>query len=79
MSNALRRNKKPAFYTKQEMRIIGRNDFEKRNADKVISKSYKDFVVIGYIILHDRTIRERKIKNVARKDFYNNRCQFKQN
>lgn len=54
MSNALRRNKKPTFYTKQEMRIIGRNDFEKRNADKVISKSYKDFVVIGYIILHDK-------------------------
>ena len=54
MSNALRRNKKPKFYTKQEMRIIGQNDFEKRNADKVISKSYKDFVVIGYIILHDK-------------------------
>lgn len=54
MSNALRRKKKPAFYTKQEMRIIGRNDFEKRNADKVIAKSYKDFVVIGYIILHDK-------------------------
>lgn len=54
MSNALRRNKKPTFYTKQEMRIIGQNDFEKRNADKVISKSYKDFVVIGYIILHDK-------------------------
>lgn len=54
MSNALRRKKKPAFYTKQEMRIIGQNDFEKRNADKVISKSYKDFVVIGYIILHDK-------------------------
>lgn len=50
MSNALRRKKKPTFYTKQELRIIGRNDFEKRNADKVISKSYKDFVVIGYII-----------------------------
>lgn len=54
MSNALRRNKKPTFYTKQEMRIIGRNDFEKRNADKVIAKSYKDFVVIWYIILHDK-------------------------
>lgn len=54
MSNALKRKKKPTFYTKQEMRIIGRNDFEKRNADKVISKSYKDFVVIGYIILHDK-------------------------
>lgn len=54
MSNALKRKKKPTFYTKQEMRIIGRNDFEKRNADKVISKSYKDFVVIGYIVLHDK-------------------------
>ena len=53
MSNALRRKKKPTFYTKQEMRIIGQNDFEKRNADKVISKSYKEFVAIGYIILHD--------------------------
>lgn len=42
MSNALRRKKKPTFYTKQEMRIIGQNDFEKRNTDKVISKSYKD-------------------------------------
>lgn len=54
MSNALKRKKKPAFYTKQEMRIIGQNDFEKRNADRVIAKSYKDFVVIGYIILHDK-------------------------
>lgn len=54
MSNALRRKKKPTFYTKQEMRIIGQNDFEKRNADKVISKSYKEFVAIGYIILHDK-------------------------
>lgn len=54
MSNALKRKKKPTFYTKQEMRIIGQNDFEKRNSDKVISKSYKDFVVIGYIILHDK-------------------------
>ena len=30
MSNALKRKKKPTFYTKQEMRIIGRNDFEKK-------------------------------------------------
>lgn len=54
MSNALRRKKKPTFYTKQEIRTIRKNDFEKRNSDKVISKSYKDFVVIGYIILHDK-------------------------
>ena len=55
MSNALKRkSKKNTFFTKQDTKIIGRNDFEKRNADKVITKSYKDFVVIGYIILHDK-------------------------
>lgn len=53
MSNALKRKKKPMFYTKQEMKTIGRNDFEKRNADKVVTKSYKDFVAIGYIVLRD--------------------------
>ena len=36
MSNALKRKKKPTFYTKQELRIIRRNDFEMCNADKVI-------------------------------------------
>ena len=55
MSNALKRkSKKNTFFTKQDTKIIGRNDFEKRNADKVITKSYKDFVVIGYIVLHDK-------------------------
>lgn len=54
MSNALKRKKKPEFYTKQDTKIIGRNDFEKRNADRVVAKSYKEFVVIGYIILHDK-------------------------
>ena len=53
MSNALKRKKKSMFYTKQEMKTIGRNDFEKRNADKVVTKSYKDFVTIGYIVLRD--------------------------
>lgn len=53
MSNALKRKKKPMFYTKQEMKTIGRNDFEKRNTDKVVTKSYKDFVTIGYIVLRD--------------------------
>lgn len=53
MSNALKRKKKPMFYTNQEMKTIGRNDFEKRNADKVVTKSYKDFVTIGYIVLRD--------------------------
>lgn len=55
MSNALKRkSKKNTFFTKQDTKIIGRNDFEKRNADKVITKSYKDFVAIGYIVLHDK-------------------------
>lgn len=54
MSNALRRKKKPEFYTKQDTKIISRNDFEKRNADRVVTRSYKDFVVIGYIVLHDK-------------------------
>lgn len=54
MSNALRRKKKPEFYTKQDTKIISRNDFEKRNADRVVTKSYKDFVAIGYIVLHDK-------------------------
>lgn len=54
MSNTLRRKKKPEFYTKQDAKIISRNDFEKRNADRVVTKSYKDFVVIGYIVLHDK-------------------------
>ena len=53
MSNALRRKKNPIFYTKRESKIIGRNDFEKRNADRVVAKSYKDFVAIGYIVLRD--------------------------
>ena len=30
MSNALRKKKKPTFFTKKETRIIGRNDFESR-------------------------------------------------
>ena len=55
MSNALKRkSKKNTFFTKQDTKIIGRNDFEKRNADQVITQSYKDFVVIGYIILLDK-------------------------
>lgn len=54
MSNALRRKKKPMFYTKQEMRIIGQNDFESRNTERVVIKSYKDYQAIGYIILHDK-------------------------
>lgn len=55
MSNALKRkSKKNAFFTKRDTKIIGRNDFEKRNADRVVAKSYKEFVVIGYIVLHDK-------------------------
>ena len=34
--------------------IIGRNDFESRNTERVVIKSYKDYQAIGYIILHDK-------------------------
>lgn len=54
MSNALRRKKKPTFFTKKDTRIIGRNDFESRNTERVVIKSYKDYLVIGYIVLHDK-------------------------
>ena len=55
MSNALRRKKKPSFFTKKDTQIIGRNDFETRNTQRVVFKSYKDYLVIGYIILHDKS------------------------
>lgn len=54
MSNALRRKRKPTFFTKKDTRIIGRNDFESRNTERVVIKSYKDYLVIGYIVLHDK-------------------------
>lgn len=53
MSNALRKKKKPSFFTKKDTRIIGRNDFESRNTERVVIKSYKDCLVIGYMVLHD--------------------------
>ena len=38
MSNVLKRkSKKNAFFTKQDTKIIGRNDFEKCNADRIRS------------------------------------------
>lgn len=54
MSNALRKKKKPTFFTKKDTMIIGRNDFESRNTERVAIKSYKDYQAIGYIILHDK-------------------------
>lgn len=54
MSNALRKKKKPTFFTKKDTMIIGRNDFESRNTERVVIKSYKDYQAIGYIILHDK-------------------------
>lgn len=54
MSNALKRKKKPTFFTKKDTRIIGRNDFESRNTGRVVIKSYKDYLAIGYIVLHDK-------------------------
>ena len=54
MSNALRRRKKPQFYTAKETRKINQNEFERHNAASLVTKAYKDFVVVGYIILHDK-------------------------
>lgn len=54
MSNALRRKKKPTFFTKKDTKIIGRNDFETRNTERVVIKSYKDYLAIGYMVLHDK-------------------------
>lgn len=53
MSNALRRKKKQEFFTKKDTRIIGRNDFGSRNTERVVIKSYKDYLAIGYMVLHD--------------------------
>ena len=54
MSNALRKKKKQTFFTKKDTMIIGRNDFESRNTERVVIKSYKDYLAIGYMILHDK-------------------------
>ena len=54
MSNALRRKKKPQFYTAKETRQINQNEFERHNSACLVTKAYKDFVVVGYIILHDK-------------------------
>ena len=52
MSNALRKKKKPTFFTKKDTMIIGRNDFESRNTERVVIKSYKDYLAIVYRVLH---------------------------
>ena len=54
MSNALRRKKNPQFYTAKETRQISNKEFERHNAASLVTKAYKDFVVVGYIILHDK-------------------------
>ena len=54
MNNALRRKKKPQFYTAKETRKISNKEFERHNAASLVTKAYKDFVVVGYIILHDK-------------------------
>lgn len=54
MSNALRRRKKPQFYTAKETRKIEKNEFERHNSACLVTNAYKDFVVVGYIILHDK-------------------------
>lgn len=53
MSNALRKKKKPAFFTKKDTKTIGQNGFESRNTERVVIKSYKDYLAIGYMVLHD--------------------------
>lgn len=53
MSNALRKKKKPTFFTRKDTMIIGRNGFESRNTERVVIKSYKDYLAIGYMVLHD--------------------------
>lgn len=54
MSNAIRRRKKPLFYTAKETRQISNKEFERHNAASLVTKAHKDFVVVGYIILHDK-------------------------
>ena len=54
MSNALRRKSKSQFFTKADRRIIGSNEFERRNTENVVTRAFKDYVVVGYIILHDK-------------------------
>lgn len=53
MSNALRKKKKPTFFTKKDTKTIGQNGFESRNTERVVIKSYKDYLAIGYMVLHD--------------------------
>ena len=53
MSNALRKKKKSAFFTKKDTKAIGRNGFESSNTERVVIKSYKDYLAIGYMVLHD--------------------------
>lgn len=54
MSNALRRKSKQQFFTKADRKIIGSNEFERRNTENVVTRAFKDYVVVGYIILHDK-------------------------
>ena len=54
MSNALRRKKKPDFYTKVESKEIHEKALRDIAVDNTVSRSYKEFMVIGYIILHDK-------------------------
>ena len=54
MSNALRRKSKPQFFTKSDRNIIRNNQFERNNTANLVTKAYKDYMSIGYIILHDK-------------------------
>lgn len=54
MSNALKRKQKSLYYTKQETKFIQKKEFERSNQEKTITKSFKEFQCVGYIILHDK-------------------------
>ena len=54
MSNALRRKSKPQFFTKSDRNIIRNNQFGRNNTANLVTKAYKDYMAIGYIILHDK-------------------------
>ena len=54
LSNALKRKQKSLYYTKQETKFIQKKEFERSNQEKTITKSFKEFQCVGYIILHDK-------------------------
>ena len=56
MSNALKKKKKNKFlgYTAKETKMVLRNDVIRCSKNNIVLGSYKDYMVIGYQILHDK-------------------------